>query len=63
MLNERRWRAVMMRLSGMRMQQVCILCELCANTVRAAVQAYEEGGWNAVAVRTRRGPDKGDGGL
>lgn len=28
-LNERRRRAVMLRLSGMRMEQVCALCELC----------------------------------
>jgi transposase len=60
-LNERRRRAVMLRQSGMRMEQVCQLCELCANTVRAAVQAYEDGGWDAVAVQTHRGPDKGDG--
>ena len=60
-LNERRRRAVMLRLSGMEIDQVCTLCEVCKNTVIAAVNAYHAGGWDAVAVRQHRGPDKGQG--
>lgn len=60
-LNERRRRAVMLRLSGMKLKQVCALSELSKGTVIAAVQAYHRGGWEAVAVQEHRGPEKGEG--
>lgn len=60
-LNERRRRAVTLRLSGMKLKQVCALSELSKGVVIAAVQAYQRGGWDAVAVQAHRGPDKGAG--
>lgn len=60
-LNERRRRAVTLRLSGRKLKQVCALSELSKGVVIAAVQAYQEGGWDAVAVQEHRGPDKGTG--
>lgn len=62
-LNERRRRAVMLRLSGMALKEVCTLSELSRNTVTAAVRAYEAGGWEATAVQSHRGPDKGAGSI
>ncbi|RJF99416.1 helix-turn-helix domain-containing protein [Noviherbaspirillum saxi] len=59
-LNERR-RAVILRLSGMKLDQVCALSELSKGVVIAAVRAYHRGGWEAVAVQTHRGPHKGEG--
>jgi hypothetical protein len=44
-LNERRRREVMLRLSGMTVTQVCALAELARATVIAAVWAYRRGGW------------------
>jgi transposase len=60
-LNERRRRAVTLRLSGMKLKQVCALSELSKGVVIAAVQAYQRGGWEAVAVQEHRGPAKGTG--
>lgn len=60
-LNERRRRAVTLRLSGMKLKQVCALSELSKGVVIAAAQAYQRGGWEAVAVQEHRGPDKGAG--
>lgn len=60
-LNERRRRAVMLRLSGMTLTQVCTLSELARATVVAAVKAYHRGGWDAVAAQVHRGPKKGQG--
>ena len=62
-LNERRRRAVMLRLSGMKLFQVCELAELARATVIDAVKAYRRGGWEAVRVQMHRGPEKGMGGL
>jgi transposase len=62
-LNERRRRAVMLRLSGMKLFQVCELAELARATVIDAVKAYRRGGWEAVRVQVHRGPEKGAGGL
>jgi hypothetical protein len=47
-LNERRRRAVLLRLSGMTLEQVCTLAALARATVVAAVKAYHRGGWEAV---------------
>src|SRR5437868_8659727 len=55
-LNERRRRAVMLRLSGMTLAQVCTLAELARATVIAAVKAYHRGGWEAVPAQLHRGP-------
>lgn len=60
-LNERRRRAVMLRLSGMTLEEVSALCELNKNTVIGAMKAYREGGWEAVTVQQHRGPDRGSG--
>lgn len=60
-LNERRRRAVMLRLSGMTITQVCALAELARATVVAAVKAYHRGGWDAVPAQLHRGPQKGEG--
>jgi transposase len=62
-LNERRRRAVTLRLSGMKLKQVCALSELSKGVVIAAVQAYHRGGWDAVAVQEHRGPEKGAGSI
>jgi transposase len=62
-LNERRRRAVMLRLSGMSVTQVCTLAELARATVIAAVKACQRGGWEAVAVQVHRGPEKGEGSI
>jgi transposase len=60
-LNERRWRAVVLRLAGRRLEQVYALCKLCQNTGMTVVKAYHAGGWNAVAVPPHRGPAKDSG--
>lgn len=60
-LNERRRRAVMLRLSGMHLTQVCMLAELARATVEDAVKAYHRGGWDAIPVQLHRGPQKGEG--
>lgn len=60
-LNERRRRAVMLRLSGMTITQVCTLAELARATVIAVIKAYQRGGWEAVPAQLHRGPQKGEG--
>jgi len=59
-LNERRRRAVKLRLSGMKLGDVAAQAELSKGTVIAAVKAYHAGGWSAVAVGAR-GRGEGDG--
>src|SRR5664280_2183379 len=49
-LNERRRRAVKMRLSGATIMQAAEQCELGRNAVIRASQAYARGGWKAVSV-------------
>jgi len=49
-LNERRRRAVKVRLEGMPLQDVAVQCELSRTTVIAAVKAFHAGGWKAVMV-------------
>jgi len=49
-LNERRRRAVKMRLDGVTLQEVAVQCELSRTTVIAAVKAFRAGGWKAVMV-------------
>lgn len=62
-LNERRRRAVVLRLKGLTLDDVSDLCELGRNTVIDAMKAYREGGWEAVPVQIHRGPAKGEGSL
>ncbi len=59
-LNERRRRAVRLRMKGMTLVQIAETVELSRTTVTNAVKAYEEGGWKAVPVG-RRGRSVGDG--
>ena len=59
-LNERRRRAVKLRLSGMKLAEVSAQTELSKTTIIAACKAYAAGGWKAVAVK-RRGRSTGDG--
>jgi transposase len=59
-LNERRRRAVKMRLSGATIAEAAQLCEIGERTVWAATKAYESGGWTAVPVRHGHRP-KGTG--
>ena len=49
-LNERRRRAVKLRLSGLTIAETVARCELGRSAVIRAMQAYERGGWKAVAV-------------
>jgi transposase len=49
-LNERRRRAVKMRLDGTGLKDTAAQCEMSRTTVIAAVKAYEAGGWKAVDV-------------
>jgi len=49
-LNERRRRAVKMRLGGATIAATVAQCELGRSAVIRAMQAYERGGWKAVAV-------------
>ncbi|HYD61689.1 MAG TPA: IS630 family transposase [Noviherbaspirillum sp.] len=60
-LNERRRRAVWLRLSGITVDETAMLCELNRGTVIDVMKAYREGGWEAVSVQEHRGPDKGEG--
>jgi len=59
-LNERRRRAVKLRLGGMKLAAVSSAVELSPGTIIAAVKAYKTGGWPGVATR-RRGRSAGDG--
>ena len=59
-LNERRRRAVKMRLNGMLIKEIAIACEMSRTTVIAAHKKYLAGGWSAVDVG-RRGRTKGSG--
>lgn len=49
-LNERRRRAVKMRLDGASLKDTAAQCEMSRTTVIAAVKAYHAGGWKAVVV-------------
>ena len=49
-LNERRRRAVKMRLQGVSLKETATQCEMSRTTVIAAVKAYEAGGWVAVDI-------------
>ena len=59
-LNERRRRAVAMRLQGVSLKDTAAQCEMSRTTVIAALKAYEEGGWQAVEV-DRGGRPEGSG--
>jgi transposase len=61
-LNERRRRAVKLRLSGVSVRETGRQCELSTNTVLKAQRAYEQGGWEAVKVKRGHRP-KGSGRL
>jgi len=61
-LNERRRRAVKMRLGGATIAETAKLCEIGERTVWAATKAYESGGWAAVIVQHGHRP-KGTGRL
>jgi transposase len=50
-LNERRRRAVKMRLGGATIAATAKLCEIGKRTVWAATKAYECGGWSAVIIQ------------
>jgi transposase len=49
-LNERRRRAVKLRLSGTAIAETVAQCELGRSAVIRAKRGYERGGWKAVAV-------------
>lgn len=59
-LNERRRRAVKLRLAGISVRGTAAQCELSPNTVVKAHQAYLRGGWAAVKVKHGHRP-KGSG--
>jgi transposase len=59
-LNERRRRAVKMRLQGVSLKETATQCEMSRTTVIAAVKAYEAGGWKAVDI-ARPGRPSGSG--
>ena len=59
-LNERRRRAVKLRLAGISVRQTAVQCELSPNTVVKAHRAYLRGGWTAVKVKHGHRP-KGSG--
>ena len=61
-LNERRRRAVKLRLAGISVRETASQCELSTNTVMRAHRAYEQGGWAAVKVKRGHRP-KGSGRL
>ena len=61
-LNERRRLAVRLRLRGMTLAEVAQAAELSVPTVLSAMRAFEQGGWDAIAVR-KRGRDEGSGKL
>jgi transposase len=50
-LNDRRRRAVKMRLGGATITETAKLCEIGERTVWAATKAYERDGWSAVIVQ------------
>src|SRR6218665_3841426 len=47
-LDERRRRAVKMRLDGLSLKDTAAQCEMSRTTVIAALKAHAEGGWRAV---------------
>ena len=49
-LNERRRRAVKMRLEGVSLKETAAQCEMSRTTVIAALKAFHAGGWKAVEV-------------
>ncbi len=49
-LNERRRRAVKLRLSGMKLAAIATAVELTKGTIISAMKAYNKGGWEAVPV-------------
>jgi transposase len=59
-LNDRRRRAVKLRLGGMKLAEVAQVVGLARGTIISAMKAYETGGWKAVAVKAR-GRSVGDG--
>ena len=61
-LNERRRRAVKMRLSGATIAETVLQCELGRSAVIRAKQAYDRGGWATVNVKAR-GRSQGSGRL
>lgn len=61
-LNERRRRAVKLRLAGVSIRETASQCELSTNTVMRCCRAYEQGGWAAVKVKRGHRP-KGSGRL
>ncbi len=61
-LNERRRRAVKLRLAGVSIREAALQCELSTNTVMRSHRAYERGGWAAVKVKRGQRP-KGSGRL
>jgi transposase len=54
-LNERRRRAVKLRLGGMKLVEVSAVVELSRGTIIAAMKAYKAGGWPGVATGKRGG--------
>ena len=59
-LNERRRRAVKLRVAGVAVRQVALQCELSTHTVVEAHKAFRRGGWSAVKVQ-RSGRPVGSG--
>jgi transposase len=59
-LNERRRRAVKMRVGGVSLKDTAARCEMSRTTVIAALKAYEVGGWKAVDI-ARPGRPSGTG--
>jgi len=59
-LNERRRRAVRVRLEGVSLKDTAAQCEMSRTTVIAALKAYELGGWKAVDI-ARPGRPSGTG--
>jgi transposase len=55
-LNERRRRAVKLRVAGVSIRETASQCELSTNTVMRSHRAYEEGGWAAVKVKRGHSP-------
>ncbi len=55
-LNERRRRAVKLRLSGATMVEAAVQCGLGRSAIIRTMQAYERGGWKSVAVPIVGGP-------
>ncbi|MCS6764033.1 MAG: helix-turn-helix domain-containing protein [Candidatus Protistobacter heckmanni] len=59
-LNERRRRAVKMRLDGVSLKDAAAQCEMSRTTLIAAVKAYRAGGWKVLDVE-RPGRPQGTG--